>query len=272
MKIRRLKEKDREELLQYVSEEIEINFFFVGDVESFGMEGEMVSIYVAESEENWEWTFCIYAGRYGLLYSQKEDYDTASVLALIEDLSRQQKITCISGKLSLVERLAPFFPDLSVTSTYMCRCSRLNAGELPILPKEAQERPLEDGDIPGMIDLYMNLEEFRQQYEGRIEESIQIQKESFRAGNMAVGIYEDGKLVSVASTSAACKTGAMVVGVGTREGYRGKGYARRAVLSLCMQAFERGCGFLCLFYDNPTAGKIYHSLGFETVGKYAMLR
>jgi len=28
---------------------------------------------------------------------------------------------------------------------------------------------------------------------------------------------------------------------------------------------------LCLFYDNPEAGAVYHKLGFETIGKWKML-
>jgi hypothetical protein len=30
--------------------------------------------------------------------------------------------------------------------------------------------------------------------------------------------------------------------------------------------------FLCLFYDNPLAGAIYHRLGFETIGRWGMMK
>lgn len=31
-----------------------------------------------------------------------------------------------------------------------------------------------------------------------------------------------------------------------------------------------GRRYLCLFYDNPAAGRIYHALGFADVGRFGM--
>ena len=40
-----LHEKDREAILDYVSAEPEMNLFFIGDVENYGVESETVNLY-----------------------------------------------------------------------------------------------------------------------------------------------------------------------------------------------------------------------------------
>jgi len=39
---------------------------------------------------------------------------------------------------------------------------------------------------------------------------------------------------------------------------------------LCSDFIERNKS-LCLFYDNPKAGKVYHKIGFKEVGRWTML-
>lgn len=40
---------------------------------------------------------------------------------------------------------------------------------------------------------------------------------------------------------------------------------------LCRDNFAAGRQFLCLFYDNPAAGRIYHRIGFRDVGVYTIM-
>jgi hypothetical protein len=40
--------------------------------------------------------------------------------------------------------------------------------------------------------------------------------------------------------------------------------------SLCRDLLGEG-KTLCLFYDNPRAGSVYHRLGFETIDQWLML-
>lgn len=93
-----------------------------------------------------------------------------------------------------------------------------------------------------------------------------------RGGKAAMGGFLEGRLVTIASTSAENSESAMVVGVATAETCRGRGYASAVVSALCRDCFGRGKKYLCLFYDNPVAGKIYNRAGFQELGEYGMLR
>ena len=62
----------------------------------------------------------------------------------------------------------------------------------------------------------------------------------------------------------------MVVGVATREDYRKKGLVSKCMSKLCYDYLKEG-KTLCLFYDNPEAGKIYKRLGFKEIEKWIMI-
>ncbi len=77
-------------------------------------------------------------------------------------------------------------------------------------------------------------------------------------------------MTSVAQTTAENSMSAMVVGVATLKEYRKKGLMSKCLSKLCYDLLNEG-KTLCLFYDNPKAGRIYHALGFETLDKWSMV-
>ncbi len=62
----------------------------------------------------------------------------------------------------------------------------------------------------------------------------------------------------------------MVVGVATLKEYRGGGLMSKCLSKLCVDVMSEG-KMLCLFYDNPKAGSIYHKLGFKTIDNWMMI-
>lgn len=265
--MRTLHEQDREEILCYVGQEPEMNLFFIGDIESFGVENETVNIYLHEERDRWDFLILRFH-QYFLLYSRYEDYNAQEAI----EFFKGQRPDCISGKTVLLEKIAPAFPQWTIQSTYMSRCNRVEdsfsgADGLMI-------RRLEKEDVAEVIDLLSNIQEFSRTYKkAEREEQIRRMVEEMAQGSKTVvGGFLDGRLIATASTSAENSESAMVVGVATATDCRGKGYASAVVSALCRDCFERGKKYLCLFYDNPVAGRIYNRIGFQELGEYGMLR
>lgn len=63
---------------------------------------------------------------------------------------------------------------------------------------------------------------------------------------------------------------AMVIDVATVKEYRNKGLMSKCLSKLCMDVMSEG-KTLCLFYDNPKAGSVYHKLGFNTIDNWMMI-
>jgi predicted GNAT family acetyltransferase len=62
----------------------------------------------------------------------------------------------------------------------------------------------------------------------------------------------------------------MVVSVATMMVHRGKGLMCMCLSRLCQDVLAEGKS-LCLFYDNPEAGKVYHRLGFKSIDNWVMM-
>lgn len=270
--MRTLQEEDREEILRYVGKEPEMNLFLIGDLENYGVESKMVNFYLHEEKERWDFLILRFHQFY-ILYSQYEDYNAEEAIHFL----KQQKPDCISGKKALLERIAAAFPQWKIESTYMSRCDPPEGGT-EVCPDETEGRfvirPLEKEDVPEAVDLLSDIEEFAKTFrrEGREEQIRRMEEEMTQGGKTAVGGFADGRMVSVASTSAENSESAMVVGVATISECRRKGYASAVAQALCLDCFRRGKKYLCLFYDNPAAGRIYNRIGFKELGEYGMLR
>ena len=127
------------------------------------------------------------------------------------------------------------------------------------------------GDNQGVIGLEVQIDEFADSFRGvDREEKVEECRENLTRGGHAFGVYDGDRLVALAETTAENSVSAMVVGVATLPGWRGRGFARACVHAAAAHSFAAGRRYLCLFYDNPAAGRIYHALGFADVGCFGM--
>lgn len=266
--MKKLDNSHRKQALAYVAEEPEFNLFITGDIINCGMTGDIVNTYTADDwndDGNTEFPYFIldYLGNF-LVYSKNSNYD---VQAVGEFLS-SQTISCINGKQEIVEQLCPFFPDRRVKRTYMARLNEVN----PAFPfSDYPVQKLGESDLEQLCDLYLSIEEFSATYYGQSREKIIDNMRINMESGCYYGLYRDRVLMAVAGTSAATDESAMIIGVATRKGFRKQGYASAVVETLCKENLADGKSFLCLFYDNPSAGSIYRKIGFKELGIYTML-
>lgn len=261
----RCTQADRKNILAYIDAEPEINLFIYGDVETVGVDTPPVQVWANPGREGWDCLILQYFDSY-ILYSQNPKYDAAAAAEFL----RGRKVQGISGKKDLMERLAPYFPGKSCKLTYMSRCNAVDPVFAGQVPSGITVRELGPEDLDQTLDLLRGIEEFADSYHGEDREREEL-AQCWKCGGMMIGAFKDGRLVSTAQTTAASSRSAMVVGVATRPEERGHGYASAVVAELCRRSFAQGREFLCLFYDNPAAGRIYHRIGFSEVGGWTML-
>lgn len=259
--IRKLTEADRMHVLDFLSQEPSINLFIIGDVEAFGFEKTFQTLWGQfSSDGQMEGVLLKFYESY-IPYFNKTYFDISDFLEII---LRHKGTAIVSGKEDILKLFDERLPKHTTKSTYFCE---LTHQELLIeysdlnLVKKAKE-----SDAKRIYDLIETIEEFNGASNSieRIKHAIKT-----KTGRMFYIENESGDMVSIAQTSAENSQSAMIVGVATRKGYRGKGFMHRCLNQLCKEVMSEG-KTLCLFYDNPQAGKIYHKLGFETIGKWVM--
>ncbi|HHV31797.1 GNAT family N-acetyltransferase [Caproiciproducens sp. LBM24188] len=264
--MKKLTNNDRYSLLDYIRKEPEMNLFIFGDIENFGLESDQVEVLVQEGPNGWNFILLRYLDSY-ILYSQNEDYNVRAAA----DYLSSRKVNVISGKTELLNRLLPYFPDRHGQETYMARLNKVNY--VPELPDSVELRRLTADNATEIVQLYSQIAEFRDSYIGREAEAIEeIRFNLSSNAGRSWGVFRNGKLTAVASSSAENSVCAMIVGVATLPGSRKMGLASGLVAKLCTELLESGKEFLCLFYDNPEAGSIYRKIGFKEIGSYMMIK
>lgn len=263
--LRKLTNQDRAQVYAYIHDEPEINLFLYGDVEAFGLEGDTVEGFAAETADGWDYLLLRYLDNF-LLYSRREAYDVSGAAAFLNARS----FNGLSGKCGLLEQLVPLLPGRVGQPTFM---ARLNAVQnLPQMSQSFGIRRLVPDDARPLVEFYTQIKEFRATYFGCEEKAVEEKRLSLSTHGRCWGAFQDGKLVATASSAAENSISAMVVGVATLPACRRQGLAGGLVGRLCTELLQDGKKFLCLFYDNPLAGSIYHRIGFEKIGRYMLVK
>lgn len=260
--IRKLLERDRNSVLQFLSKEPSINLFLIGDIEAFGFEQEFQDVW-GQFTVNGELEGVLLRYNENFIpYFIKPNFDISEFKNII--LNNIGK-TMISGKESIVKKFEGILPNHTSRLTHFCELTdgkRLNAFESDKEIKIAKEC-----DAKRVYDLIESIEEFSD-----ISNSIDMIKHTIKTATGRIYYIEsdDGTMVSVAQTTVENSKSAMVVGVATLKEYRNNGLMRKCLSKLCMDVMSEG-KTLCLFYDNPKAGSVYHNLGFNTIDKWMMI-
>jgi|LSQX01.2.fsa_nt_gb predicted GNAT family acetyltransferase len=260
---RKLSNQDTESVLAYIAPEKEVNLFIEGDIELYGLNSDAVELFAFG--DDWDSLLLRYYENF-MITSNKKEPDLERVAAFLNT----QKMLCLSAKEEYLLQISRYFPHVKIQGTYLCRLNKESFNPKPS-NKQALQR-LGPEHALSIVELYKQIEEFAQPYLEHEQEKTEQTRDNYEKGCIGYGIFEGGKLVCTATITAKTKSGAMIIGVATLPAYRKRGYASRVMSELCRQCFAEGLSFLCLFYDNPLAGAMYHSMGFETIGRWAMMR
>lgn len=260
--IRKLTEQDREQVLKYLYQEPALNIFTIGDIENFGFDVDYQDVYADIIDGQYDSVLLRY--RKNILYYCHETRIDKDWITLIKELDFE----FISGRKSLTDLILPYFSDLKEKPMYFCEADSFDPS-FDIKDNKIIDIKTKD-DIALMFDLLKSIEEFDSMKSENKEKFIENKLNALKHSKSYM-IKEDGLCVSTVSTVADTTTAAMVVAVATNPLYRGKGYASSLMKHLLKEYLINRKKSLCLFYDNPAAGKIYHRLGFVDKDMWVML-
>ena len=260
----KLREENRAEVETYIAAEPEYNVFVQGDLENYGFDSQTVEIFGARDADG---ALCALLLRYFSNYCL-----CAGDAAPVEELAaflQAHGAKYLSGKEAHVAAVAARIPGWKVRGTYLARMDGMDGGAA--LPEGFSLRILGAEDAQAVIALEVQIEEFADSFrDADRAEKVEECRENLTRGGHAFGVYEGDRLVALAETTAENSVSAMVIGVATLPSWRGRGFARACVHAAAAHSFAAGRRYLCLFYDNPAAGRIYHALGFADVGRFGM--
>lgn len=257
--IRKLSSSDKEKVLKYVSKEPSINLFLIGDIEQFGFEKDFQEVWGKfDNENNLKGVLLRYTNNF-IPYYEDINEDMQEFKNIIKAYEGN---VMISGKDDLIEQFKDVIDDCTERKTYFCELkSKKDLSKWDETVKLGAST-----DAKRIYDILETIEEFTSENNKETIES-RLEDKSSRAYYIE---NDKDEIITVSQTAAENSKSAMVVGVATRKGYREQGYMSKCLSKLCNDLLDEGKS-LCLFYDNPKAGKVYHRLGFKEIGIWTML-
>jgi uncharacterized protein len=261
--IRKLTEKDREAVFELIQEKPAENLFIIGDLEAFGFEEDFQEIW-GDFTGNGNLRAVLLRYNINFIPYAAGDFD---VEGFAEIINHHPKVTQLSGLEELTAALIPHLSrkPMSHRSFYYAKCE--NDAMLPKDIDLTQVQKATIKDIPRIIKLREQIPEF-----SGTPHNLDSMKRSMEKGiARSFFVEEDGQVVSGASTTAENTFAGMVVAVCTLKAYKKKGYATKCLTKLSQELLQEDKA-LCLFYDNPEAGKIYKRLGFVDIGKWTWIK
>lgn len=260
--IRKLMENDRKTTVDFLSEEPSINLFIIGDIEAFGFEKEFQELWGSFNDANVLEGVLLRFNENYIPYYKDSDFNISEFKRII---CSNTEWKMISGKESIVSRFKDVLRNPNIKSTYFCELT--NKDNLIKYDEKLISAATEE-DAQAVYDLLADIEEFTSTDTNSVERIKRVIET--KTGRIYFIADETNRLCNVTQTTAENSKSAMVVGVATRKDCRRKGYMSQCLSKLCDDVLSEG-KTLCLFYDNPEAGKIYHKLGFVSIDKWLML-
>jgi uncharacterized protein len=261
--IRILTELDRREVLEYLNREPAFNIFPIGDIETFGFDKDFQRLYADINEFGEYLSVFLRYKENAVFYTHLNTFNQDYL-----DIFAKDPFDFLSGKTDVLVMFEPYLKGFTRKQMHFCRAKKMlkptTNHELHIKQLSTEE------DCLKLYDLISQIEEFS---------SFQKDKIKFvsdKLKSMAMGltyfIEENDKVISTVATTAETTTSAMVVAVATDPLYRNRGLATVLMKELMNTYLNNKKKELCLFYDNPSAGKIYLRLGFEYLGSWDMYK
>ena len=251
--LKKCSEQDRKRLSDYLYQNPVLNLFIIGDLYNYGFDSDIQDIYIDEDNQ----------GIHGLVLRYRnsilvQSYEGRIYPEFVAELVERHRITHINGEASLVAKY-----DFTARENVLCyfsQCKELkNAPEMTAVESFGPEDAKEISEV------------FKSAFKSFSAKPEEIQESLAKKLDRVYGVRVDGKIVSIARSTAECPGLAMLVGVATLESFRSLGYARQTVAKLTADLLAEGKE-PCLFYENPVAARIYESLGYERVGQWRVVR
>lgn len=259
---RRLTEADDTLLSAYLRRDPGMNLFIIGDLEAFGYASDIQDIWADVGENGQIHSLLFRFYHMYIVYSDKA-FDPSPYVDILQS---DAQFELLQGDARAVEHFVAH-SNLSFESerrTYLAQMNKLSSLAGAIDTSLVKQATL--ADLDRILELRQQISSFSRSANAR--ESLRT---SMEAGGSRTFYIEDGQgqMIAAASTAAENSESAMVVGVCTLPTHRKQGYASACVTAVCRDVLNQGKG-LCLFYDNPDAGRIYLRLGFEHIGQWLM--
>lgn len=168
----------------------------------------------------------------------------------------------VAGIEETIDRMTPFLLIKEIKKEFLAELSRDSFNKQEVIHKPIKAK---ETDIDELFEFQKSIEEFNLTNESKESFGKEIKSNTGRIYFCRYG----NDIVSSATLTAENSINGMIIGVATAAEYRRKGYAKSCMNALCKELVTDGKSAI-LFYRNKDAGRLYKSIGFKDINRWAI--
>lgn len=250
--LHRCTKENEQQIYAYLNQQPIINLFMLGDLYHYGFDHDFQEFYIDLQDQQIQ---AIYMRYYHNLLVQSYTHQMDN--EFMKEYIAKHQITTLQGPTALLKSYTGAVKEKS--DCYFATLTKVNLQvNFPV-------------QLLGIDDLekVKTLQEIC--FEREMNHIEEMKQNILDHTGRIMGIFVDGQLVSCCQTSAEANGQAMLVGVCTHPQYRGRGYGKACVTTVCQKLLDEKMQ-PSLFYVNPIAAQIYHQIGFKDIGEWSVYR
>ncbi len=249
-----------ETVFEYIGEDYGKCLYIYIDLKKFGLDDENFNVWIqCENEE-----ICAIISEYygGIqIYSKEQNLITEEIAYFI----KEKDTHLLFAIKPIIDKLKDFLPEYEQETGTVGELMEL---KYPSNPK-AYSAPLDE--IEEIVRIVAEDEGIGKPYgfESLFEQYMERKKESF-GRNFVLRDDDSNEIICHAGTYAELPELAIIGGVITSPKYRGKGYSKETLSSLCQELLEENKRIFSFFYI-PSAERMHYGVGFEKIEEWSKL-
>jgi len=247
-------EEDKLPLLSILREDPARAMFIIGDIEQNGLHTDYQTTWIEEADGEYLAVYLKYHSNF-VFYLISKRFDPKR-LSLLMSATQCENINAVKSHFDQVSEILG--TSIKWRSTFFCACSALGQR-----PEQLHVCRAVAEDAPKIARSLMRIAEFSMETLTQQEREERIRSRFTQGKTRGYLLEIDGEVVAYANTAVETGSSAMVASVICLPEHRGQGFAKQVVWALSDDLLKSGL-LPCLFYDNPSAGRIYHALGYTT--------
>lgn len=256
----RCKEEDISTVFEYIGEDYGKCLYIFIDLKKFGLNDENFNLWIQYNEKN---NICGIISEYfgGIqIYSKEEDL----LLDEITDFIKEKDTHVLFAIKPIIDKLKPFLLEYEQETGTVGELIEL---KYPPNPK-AYSAPIDE--FEEIVKIVAEDEDIGKPYgfESLYEQYTQRKQENF--GRNFVLRDDDNEIICHAATYAELPELAVIGGVITSASYRGKGFSKETLSSLCKELKDENKRIFSFFYI-PAAERMHYGVGFEKLEDWSKL-
>ncbi|WP_029513506.1 GNAT family N-acetyltransferase [Mycoplasmopsis primatum] len=261
IELTKVKTSDKEQILSFLNNDKLMNFFFIGNIQNYGLDADFMPILVHKnSEKAIDCVILIY-------YTTLLIYDPFCLIKTDQllNLIKKYNITTINISNNIFRNYQLYFegnPNIfTIHKQELAYCNKHIDGY-----DISQVVKANENDIENIVNSRMQIKEFADLI-SHYKDELENYKKAYKTGvSSPFIIKKNNKVIANALMAIQTDDVAIIGGVFCLDEFRNQGFATKTVVALTNYIIDDLNKKAMLFYHNEAAGRLYQKIGFQACG------